>query len=233
MAVELNLQQLEDVSAQCSASGLATVLRIEFAFDATGQARQALILECPDAIRRFGRIEATHSAKWTASPRQAEAIGRAILSGKARPSWAVQAQLSPIMARRLMPGDDVVLAHPWLPSGTALVTDLEEQPLAMTATLTARMAAGDAPDITLTRQAGSFAPLGSGGVSVDYKNGVATLTIVDDTSRPLAGAKVTLDGSKTRVTDSKGQVQFTTARGIHPVAIDAMGYAPMEMDVAI
>jgi hypothetical protein len=103
----------------------------------------------------------------------------------------------------------------------------------MTATLTARLAAGDAPDITLTRQAGSFAPLGSGGISVDYKNGVATLTIVDESSRPLAGAKVTLDGSKTRVTDSKGQVQFTTARGIHPVAIDAMGYAPMEMDVAI
>ncbi len=147
MAVELNLQQLDDVSAQCSASELVTVLRIEFAFDATGQAKQALILECPDAIRRFGRIEATHSAKWTASPRQAESIGVAMLKRLARPSWTISASIPPTLARRLMPGDDVVLNHPWLPSGTALVTDLEEQPLAMTATMTCRIAAGAVPTI--------------------------------------------------------------------------------------
>ena len=233
MAIELNVQQLDDVSAQCSAGDLVTVLRVEFAFGAEGQAKQALILECPDAIRRFGRIEATHSAKWTASPRQAEAIGVALLRRLARPSWTISASIPPAAARRLLPGDDVVLDHAWLPSGTALVTDLEEQPLAMTATLTCRLAAGAVPTITLTKQAGAFAPLGAGGVGVAYLNGVATLTILDDTSRPLAGAKVTLDGSKTRITDSKGQVQFTTSRGAHTLEIEAVGYAPMESEVTI
>jgi hypothetical protein len=233
MAVELNLQQLDDVSAQCSASELVTVLRVEFAVDATGQAQKALVLECPSAIRRFGRIEATHSAKWTASPRQAEAIGRAILAVKARPSWAISASIPPKQARSLMPGDDVILAHPWLPAGTALVTDLEEQPLAMTSTLTCRLAAGPLPGITLTQQAGAFAPLGAGGVSVDYQGGVATLTILDDSSRPLAGARVTLDGGTTRITDSKGQVQFKTSRGAHTISITAAGYADMESEIVI
>ncbi len=233
MAVELSLQQLDDVAAQCSASSLVTVLRVEFAFDATGQARQAIILECPSAIRRFGRIESTHVARWTVSPRQAESIGRAILARLCRPAWSITAQIPPAVARRLMPGDDVILAHPWIPAGTALVTDLEEQPLDMTATLTCRLVAGTLPTLTLTKQASAFAPLGQGGVSVDYRNGVATLTILDETSRPLAGAKVTLDGSTTRITDSKGQVQFTTSRGSHSIAIEATGYAPMESEITI
>ena len=233
MAVELNLQQLDDVSAQCSASALVTVLRVEFAFDATGQARQAIILECPAAIRRFGRIESTHVARWTVSPRQAEFIGRHVLARICRPAWSITAQIPPALARRLMPGDDVILAHPWIPAGTALVTDLEEQPLAMTATLTCRLVAGPAPTITLTKQASAFAPLGGGGVSVDYRNGVATLTILDETSRPLSGARVTLDGSTTRITDGKGQVQFTTSRGAHTVSIEATGYAAMESEIVI
>ncbi len=232
MAVELNVQQLDDVSAQCSASHLVTVLRVEFAFDATGQAQRAVIVECPSAIRRFGRIESTHAAQWTRSARQAELIGVALLKRLARPSWTISASIPPAAARRLLPGDDVVLVHPWLPGGTALVTDLEEQPLAMTATLTGRIAAGAIPTITLTKQAGAFTPLGSGGVSVDYVNGVATLTILDDSSRPLAGAKVTLDG-KTRITDSRGKVSFTVKRGTYPVTIEAAGYAPMESEVTI
>lgn len=232
MAVELNVQQLDDVSAQCAASTLVTVLRVEFAFGADLQAQQAVILECPSAIRRFGRIESTHRAVWTRSARQAEAIGRSMLARIARPWWTISATIPPAAARKLLPGDDVVLNHPWLPGGTALVTDLEEQPLAMTAILTGRIAAGAIPKITLTKQAGAFAPLGAGGVNVDYVNGVATLTILDDSSRPLAGAKVTLDG-KTRITDSKGKVSFTVKRGTYPVTIEAVGYAPMESEVTI
>jgi hypothetical protein len=233
MAVELNIQQLDDISAQCAASDLATVLRVEFAFDATGQAQQAVILECPSAIRRFGRIESTYQAKWTRSARQAESIGKAMLENMARPSWSISATIPPAAARKLLPGDDVVLTHPWLPSGTAMVTDLEEQPLAMTATMTCRIAAGAMPTITLTKQAGAFAPLGAGGVSVDYAAGVATLTILDDSSRPLAGARVTLDGSTTRITDAKGQVQFKTSRGAHTIRITAPGYADMESEIVI
>lgn len=233
MAVELSIQQLDDVSAQCAASDLATVLRVEFSFDASGQAQQAVILECPSAIRRFGRIEATYQAKWTRSARQAESIGKSMLENMARPSWSISATIPPAAARKLLPGDDVVINHPWLPSGTAMVTDLEEQPLAMTATMTCRIAAGSVPIITLTKQAGAFAPLGAGGVSVDYAAGVATLTILDDSSRPLAGARVTLDGGTTRITDSKGQVQFKTSRGTHAISITAAGYADMESEIVI
>ena len=114
-----------------------------------------------------------------------------------------------------------------------MVTDLEEQPLAMTATMTCRIAAGAMPTITLTKQAGAFAPLGAGGVSVDYAAGVATLTILDDSSRPLAGARVTLDGGTTRITDSKGQVQFKTSRGAHTISITAAGYAEMDSEIVI
>ena len=233
MAAELTVRQLDDVSAQCNASALVTVLRVEFAFDATGQAQQAVILECPASIRRFGRIESTHQAIWTRSARQAEAIGRALLARMARPSWTISAAIPPAVARRLLPGDDVMINHPWLPGGAALVTDLEEQPLAMAATLTCRLAAGAVPDIALTKQAGAFAPLGAGGVSVEYRDGVATLTILDDSAKPLAGAKVTMDGSQTRITDAKGMAQFTVKRGPHTLLVEAAGYAQLESEIVI
>lgn len=132
-----------------------------------------------------------------------------------------------------MPGDDVDLSHPWLPTGTALVIDLTDDLIAAKAAIVCRMAAGPAPRIVITQQSTQFAPLPAGGVSVAYRDGVATLTILDETGKPLVGAEVTLDGSKMRVTDSKGQVQFTTPRGTHHIEVHAAGYAPAEADITI
>lgn len=233
MAVELTVRELEDVSASSSSSDLATILRVEYAHDAGGQPTQSLTLEAPSAIRRFGRIERVHSARWLRSPRLADAVGRAILGRVARPSWTITAGIPPRIARQLKPGDDVTVSHLWIPSGTALVVDLAEEPLAARATLTARLAAGPIPSIVITHQSAQFATLPAGGVSVAYRDGVATLTILDETGKPLVGAEVTLDGSKMRVTDSKGQVQFTTPRGTHHIEVYAPGYAPAEADITV
>lgn len=233
MAVELTHYEMEDVSASARSSDLATVLRVEYAHDATGQPTQSLTLEAPSAVRRFGRIEKVHSARWVKTPRMAYGIGQAILSLKARPAWTISAGIPPRIARQLMPGDDVVLSHPWLPGGTALVVDLAEEPLAAKASMTCRLAAGSAPTVVVVRQSAQFAPLPAGGVGVAYKDGVATLTILDETGKALVGAKVTLDDAKTRTTDAKGQAQFATPRGTHHIEIAASGYAPLEADITV
>ena len=233
MAVELTLRDLESVSASARSTDLATVLRVEYAHDATGNPTQSLTLEAPTAIRRFGRIELVHAAGWIRSPRLADAVGRALLSVKARPSWSISASIPPRIARQLMPGDDVVLTHPWIPNGTALVVDLSEEPLSAKASIICRMAAGSVPTIVITRQSAQFAPLPAGGVGVAYRDGVATLTILDETGTALVGAKVTLDRTTTRTTDSKGQAQFTTPRGTHHIEVLAAGYAPTEADITV
>ncbi|MDS4070242.1 MAG: carboxypeptidase regulatory-like domain-containing protein [Candidatus Competibacter sp.] len=233
MAVELTLLDLESVSASARSTDLATVLRVEYAHDATGNPTQSLTLEAPTAVRRFGRIELVHAAGWIRSPRLADAVGRAILARKARPSWTISAGIPPHVARNLMPGDDVVLSHPWIPNGTALIVDLAEEPLAPKATLTARLAAGPVPTIVITQQSAQFAPLPAGGVSVAYRDGVATLTILDETGTALVGAKVTLDRTTTRTTDAKGQAQFTTPHGTHHIEVTAAGYAPTEADITV
>ena len=233
MAVELTLRDLESVSASARSTDLATVLRVEYAHDATGNPTQSLTLEAPTAIRRFGRIELVHAAGWIRSPRLADAVGRAILSVKARPSWSISASIPPRIARQLMPGDDVVLTHPWIPNGTALVVDLSEEPLSAKAAIVCRLAAGSVPTIVITRQSAQFAPLPAGGVGVAYRDGVATLTILDETGTALVGAKVTLDRTTTRTTDSKGQAQFTTPRGTHHIEVLAAGYAPTEADITV
>jgi len=233
MAVELTLRDLESVSASARSTDLATVLRVEYAHDATGNPTQSLTLEAPTAVRRFGRIELVHAAGWIRSPRLADAVGRAILSVKARPSWSISASIPPRIARQLMPGDDVVLTHPWIPNGTALVVDLSEEPLSAKASIVCRLAAGSVPTIVITRQSAQFAPLPAGGVGVAYRDGVATLTILDETGTALVGAKVTLDRTTTRTTDAKGQAQFTTPRGTHHIEVLAAGYAPTEADITV
>jgi hypothetical protein len=100
-------------------------------------------------------------------------------------------------------------------------------------TLTAQRHAGPVPGVELVRIGYLLDAAGDDPISVQYKDGVATFTVLNDLGAPLAGASVTLDNTDTRTTDRAGRVQFATARGGHTLLVVANGYANLELEVVV
>ena len=66
-----------------------------------------------------------------------------------------------------------------------------------------------------------------------YKNGVATFTIVDDSSAPVVDAFVALDGSVAKKTDTAGKVSFEAVPGLHLVAVEKLDFEPFEIEITL
>lgn len=232
---ELSAADLHEPRAVARSDGLVTALRLVYDYDhAQGKATKAMLLEAPDAIAIYGRTEAEHAAGWLHLPRLALALGETLLRRKARPLWELSFGVPWRVGLAIAPGQDISINHPRLPvSGVALVADAQLDWSSATATLTCWAPAGPAPRVVLAQSAEQFDPVQPSGVAVVYRDGVATLTILDDGGQPLANAKVTIDGAQTRMTDSGGRVQFSTARGAHVLLIQAAGYAALQAEIAV
>ena len=221
-----------DVQASCQHSDIATVLRVLYDQDnATGQPRRAVQLAAPEAISRYGRIEREWQAPFLRSPRQAQQLGQRLLAWLSTPVYTVTWTMAD---QALTVGDAVLLAHPGLPvSGPALLTDVQRDLSRATLTLQTQVASGPAPAIVIERLSSSFDPIIASGTTVEYANGKAVFTLLGDNGKPLAGAKVILDGKTVRYADGAGRVTFEAERGAHKLHILATGYAPMDIDVTV
>lgn len=221
----------QDMQCETSQSGLVTVLRVLHDY-ADGQPRRVVQLEAPEAIASYGRIERELDARWLRSPRLAADLGQRLLAYQARPVWRTTWRAD--IRHQTPPGVYVDLAHARAPvHGRMLVMDAELDPSTVSVTFTSEAAAGPAPRIEMTRLSTAFEPEVTSGANVAYSNGIATFTIIDDNGRPMVAAKVTLDGTETRLTDHQGRVQFSAPRGLHLLYVEANGYTPMEIEVTI
>ncbi|WP_295583308.1 hypothetical protein [uncultured Lamprocystis sp.] len=218
------------VTASADTGSLATRVRVPWGWDwAASAPRGTVILEAPEAVRRYGRIETEIAAPWLRSARDALALATAALQDAARPQWQVEVTLGP--GPRWSPGDRLLLAHPWLPAGLATITATRWTEGERT--LTALLPAGPLPRlITIGTHARAEADVADP-LRISYRDGAATFTITDAAGRALAGAAVTLDGQQTAFTDRLGQVQFRTTRGLHTLRVVATGYATMDLEVQV
>lgn len=222
----------DTIRAVASDSELATAARVAFAHDwATNSPRQTLLLEAPDAIRRYGRIETTLALPAVRTARDALAIGSARLADLARPRWNIEATASAGLLDVAV-GGTLALAHPWVPAGAAEVLGMEHDRNAGALALQLSMPAGPAPAVVMASRGAAIDPANRNDTIV-YKDGIATFTITDDNGNPLANAAVTLDSIDTKQTDRAGRVQFKTERGPHTLSVFLAGYAPFEMDVTV
>lgn len=221
-----------EVRATCQHSDIATVLRVLYDHnDATGQPQRAVQLAAPDAISRYGRIEREWNAPFLRSPRHAQQLGQRLLQWLSTPVYTVTWTMPD---QPLQPGDAVNLNHPLLPVGGAVIlTDVQRDLSRATLTLQAQAASSTAPQIEIERLSASFDPILQSGATVDYRNGQATVTLMDDTGKPLGGAKAILDGKTVRYADGAGRVTFDAERGAHKLHIEAKGYAPMDIDITV
>lgn len=219
--------------ATCAHDDIVTVLRVVYDYDhAQGRPRRAMELTAPEAIRDHGRIEREWDAGWLRSPRDAQQLGERVLAWMCRPRWHVRWTQAGLPSTR--PGDLARLDHPLMPLAgdhRLLAADIDLDALCVECVAEAPV--GDPPRIVTTALSTAFEPLLQSGATVEYRDGMAILTILDDAGQPLASAKVTLDGDVTRITDAAGRVSFKTARGRHVAHVEATGFAPMDIEVTL
>lgn len=223
----------EGLVARTQRDSMATVLRVLHDYDWAAQKhRQALQIEAPEAIERYGRIEREIDAGWLHSARQANLLAERLLSWMARPIWSIS--WGGDQATPLNPGDWIDMAHPASPvTGThrLIVSDLDMDRGRVAMAIQAPV--GPAPVLSAARLSAAFSPYIQAGAAVVYQDGLATFTILDDLGHALAGATVTLDGGERRISDNAGRAQFACARGAHDLLVEAPGHPSVHMEITL
>lgn len=222
--IQADIQALDltDGSAECGLESLITRLSVAFEADASGKARQSLVLEAPDATRRHGERSGELALPWVRDARQALATATAYLHWRARPLWTVQGALG-LCYRTLQPGGWIRLSHPRLPqSGLYVLTDLDPGYGKGAVSFTAQRPAGAVPNVRLIRQSAAFAPIRTDYV-IQPGGNVVTLTITDPSGEKLPGSRVWIDGKGPITADRAAQVRFRATPGRHALRIQAEG----------
>jgi hypothetical protein len=226
----LTAHDCQTATATATHDGLCNVLRVAYGYDwAVGSPRGSLTLRAPDVLADQGEIQADLDLPWVRTARDALALATVALQQRARPRWEVTLDLP--LGTAYAPGQRVTLAHPWVPAGEVVITRVDRR--ASSQTLTAERRAGAVPRVELISRGARLDAAAEEALTVSYRDGVATFTILSELGQPLAGASVTLDDTDTRTTDQQGRVQFVTARGSHALIVVAAGYAPLEVEVTV
>ncbi|MDO5623780.1 MAG: carboxypeptidase-like regulatory domain-containing protein [Pseudomonadota bacterium] len=220
------------VQAACAATGLVTVLRVLYDYDhAAARYRRAIQLRAPDAVRDYGELAMEWPAPWLRTPRQAEALGQRMLAWLARPRWRMTWQ-QPFAD--VATGAWVDVAHPLAPiAGRHRLLAARLDMAAASLEATAEAPVGAVPVIETERLSAAFDPLVQPGITVEVAGSEIIFTARDEQGRVLPGARITLNGSATRVADSAGRVSFPVQRGRHALLIEADGYPPAEAVVVV
>ena len=89
------------------------------------------------------------------------------------------------------------------------------------------------PAIETTRLSTAFEPVIQAGITVEVARSEIIFTARDEQGRPLAGAKITLDGGASGIADSAGRASFPVQRGRHVLLVEAQGYPASEVEVVV
>ena len=221
------------VSADASLETLYNDLTVRYAFD--GDEPQATVqLECPASVARHGRRGTTLDARWVTSGRVATAVATRLLQRAGRPSWTVEATG---VKRALRIGDGVAFDHPRLPiAGTFRVLARETLPATGVSTLRFEMPAGPVPSVVLVRQSSRIAPRDYASVDVQTVQDERLLFLKEADGSPIAGARVTLLGQYTFITDGAGRVAFPAVlmpRGEYTLEVETLDGRTFAMTVQV
>lgn len=191
-------------------------------------------IELTASPARYGGVAKEVTYKWLRTPQSAEIVGRAVLARLAGERYDVTFDSSaPIRAGQWVRP----VAHPEWPLDGAdpiiMVLVPEIDPTAGTVHVSTSETLLSTPAIAVSAHSVALPDTIEAGLSVAFANGVATFTLQDADGRPIAGAKISLDGDVAKTTDSQGQVSFQTTAGIHRLSVDAVGFQSFELFVTI
>lgn len=231
--LDLAREEVADIAVSASVVDTADVLRLWYDWsDARGGPQR--FIELTASPQRQGGIAKEVTYEWLRTPQAAETVGRAVLGRLAAERYGVRMNVARTDVRAgawVRP-----IAHPQWPLDGS-------DPVIMVLSPTIDFAAGaseligetalSVPEIRVTGFSAALPNTVDAAVLVALANGVATFTILDEDRRPLAGARVALDGSAPRTTDAQGKVSFVAASGTHVLTVEAVGFAPFELTITL
>lgn len=227
----VTIRAADTPSGSASRGSIATRLRVRYALE-DGQPRASIELRAPAVEALRGSVVADVTLPWVSDARVAADVGGRMLADRARPRYTVRAARQ---QRRIVPGDIVSASVPALGlSGAALVVSSTIAERGSTPVL--ELPAGTAPAVEIVSAATAYAPELYTGASVASAGDQRVITITGENSRPLAGARCTLDGSIVRFTDSGGRVSFPAnvmPSGAHRILIESSGMQSQTVTVVV
>lgn len=229
--LDLDKSEVSAITANATLVDTADILRLSYdRSDASGKPLH--YIELTASPLRFHGISKEIAYPLLRTPANAEAIGRPVLQRLAGQRYAVTFNSS---RRTLRPGMWVrLVAHPeWeLPGDdpVIMILGVEVEPHANMVRVTGETLIGDKPVITVTAHSIALPDATEEAIEVSVRDGVATFTAHDADGRPLAGARISLDGGQPKTTDAQGNVSFVIETGtegkLHEIAFEAPGFLP-------
>lgn len=178
---------------------IATRLLVRYALE-DGKPRASLEVRATAVELAHGIRPKTITLDWIQDDRSAADVGERKLQDDARPSYKLTYSA---VQRQWTPGETATVSDPGLGlSGTALVESVNGF------APTARLRIGNAPTVALAALSAAYVPEPISLGSTSLTNGGRMFTFNDSDGRPAVGARCTLDGGVTRVTDGTGTVSF-------------------------
>jgi hypothetical protein len=161
-------------------------------------------------------------------------MGEQYLKWRSTPQWGITIETGGDH-QILTPGQWLQINHPYFLNGSITELCINAELDINTGSIALQF--GTPTDaiqpVTLTSMSAAFDPQTMKGTQIQFANGQATLSFVNDKGLALSGAKVTFDGSQVKITDKAGKATFKTARGMHHVKVEAAGYQTMEGEIEI
>lgn len=238
LVIDLDKSEVDGIEVTASVVDTADVLRLSYdRSDASGKALH--YIELSASPRRYGGLSKEIVYPLLRTPANAEAIGRPVLQRLAGERYEVKFDST---RRSLRPGMYVrPVDHPDWPLDSddpvIMILQVVPQPETNDVHVTGETLIGDKSIVTVTAHSIALADTVQAGLDVSVRDGVATFTATDEDGRPLAGARVSLDGGEAKTTDMQGHVSFTIAVGaegvLHEIAFEAPGFTPVKMEIPL
>jgi len=219
----------------------ADILRLRYDWcDVTDKPQRSIDLAA--SPRRFGGVVKELSLPWLRTPANAVTVGTPILQRLACERYAVPLSVSRTDIR---PGQWLRLAD--LPDWPFTGTD----PVVMALSVVVDRAIGSSeidaewmrttPAVSVSAHSAALDDLSGASIEVTARSGTATIVARDENERPIAGARVSLDGGDAKTTDDRGRATFayettldaTGRKVLHEVVIEAPGHATQKLFIPL
>ena len=231
--LELSIADAGNLKVSATLVDTADILRLSYdVADATSKPQH--YIELSASPKRYGGVVGELVSKWLRQPADAETVGRATLQRMAGDRYDVSFSTSRMDIR---PGTWwKLVGHPeWPLEGedpVLMILTVYLSPDDNAAQVTAETILAR-PLVTVTAHSIALPDTSEGGIEVTYKDGIATIKLLDKANRPMAGARVSLDKSAPKTTDSRGLVTFKTTPGQHTLDIEAVGYQAQSLVIKL
>jgi len=210
---------------------IATRLRVRYGVEEKGP-RRSIEVRAPAVEVRYGVRSQDVDLPLIRDDRSAADVASRMLSQLSRPAYRIQCKRQ---LREWLPGDVASVSVLALGiSGDAMVKASQIGERASSPTLLLHV--GTAPSISLVTVAQAYTPEAYAGATITEQGANRVVTITDDTGRPIAGARCTLDRTITRISDNGGRVTYPSSAlgpGNHIIDVVATGYAAFQLPVVI